>query len=209
MSCSQVGNIMFPPWEHLAQATSYSSLFTFHFSLLTSHFSLLTFHFSLLTFHFSLLTLHFSLAKRKIPHLSRHMPKTPLYKGVSPFSSPPSSLPSSLPFLSRHLSHRFTPKGWMTTSSQTSERIRLLGGSIRGDGRDKGEIWEGYGRDKNNLSHAETPIYKGISSDDGRDGDVFALFTLTYTILIFLSNYLELYGLFLIFAIKYRLIVIT
>ena len=138
MSCSQVGNIMFPPWECLAQATSYSSLFTSHFSLLTSHSSLFTFHFSLLTLHFSLFTshsslftFHFSLAKRKIPHLSRHMPKTPLYKGLLLFSSPPSSLPSSLPFLSRHLSHRFTPKGWMTTSSQTSERIRLLGGSIR------------------------------------------------------------------------------
>ena len=131
---------MFPPWEHLAQATSHSSLFTSHFSLLTLHSSLFTLPLGP-TGRF--LQKEFSLAKRKIPHPSRHMPKTPLYKGVSLFSSPPSSLPSSLPFLSRHLSHRFTPKGWMTTSSQTSERIRLLGGSIRGDGRDKGEIWEG------------------------------------------------------------------
>jgi hypothetical protein len=37
-----------------------------------------------------------------------------------------------------------------------------------------GEIREGYVRDKKNLSRAETPIYKGISSDDGRDGDVFS-----------------------------------
>ena len=28
-------------------------------------------------------------------------------------------------------------------------------------------------RDQNNLSRAETPLYKGISSDDVRDGGVF------------------------------------
>jgi hypothetical protein len=32
-----------------------------------------------------------------------------------------------------------------------------------------GEMKERYGRDKNNLSHAETPLCKGYSSDDGRD----------------------------------------
>jgi hypothetical protein len=35
----------------------------------------------------------------------------------------------------------------------------------------KGEIKERNGRDKNNLHHAETPFYKGNSSDNGRDGD--------------------------------------
>ena len=34
-----------------------------------------------------------------------------------------------------------------------------------------GEIREGYGRDENNLSRAETSFYKGDSNDDGRDGD--------------------------------------
>jgi hypothetical protein len=29
---------------------------------------------------------------------------------------------------------------------------------------------ERYGRDKNNLSRAGTPFYKGDSNDDGRDG---------------------------------------
>ena len=36
-----------------------------------------------------------------------------------------------------------------------------------------GEIWEGYGRDKNNLHYAESPLAKGIPEDDGRDGDYF------------------------------------
>jgi hypothetical protein len=32
---------------------------------------------------------------------------------------------------------------------------------------------ERNGRDKNNLHRAESPLYKGDSSDDGRDGDIF------------------------------------
>ena len=32
-----------------------------------------------------------------------------------------------------------------------------------------GEIWERNGRDEKNLSHAETPFYKGIPSEYGRD----------------------------------------
>jgi hypothetical protein len=32
---------------------------------------------------------------------------------------------------------------------------------------------ERNGRDKNNLHRAESPFYKGDSSDDGRDGDIF------------------------------------
>ena len=38
-----------------------------------------------------------------------------------------------------------------------------------------GGIREGYGRDENNPSRAEPPLYKGISSDDGRDGAIIAL----------------------------------
>jgi len=40
---------------------------------------------------------------------------------------------------------------------------------MRVDGRDLGEIWERNGRDKNDLSHAQTPLYKGIPSDNRRD----------------------------------------
>ena len=36
-----------------------------------------------------------------------------------------------------------------------------------------GVIWERYGRDENNHSRAETPLYKGDSEDDGRDEDAF------------------------------------
>jgi len=36
-----------------------------------------------------------------------------------------------------------------------------------------GEIWERNGRDENNLSHAETPFYKGISNEYGRDERFF------------------------------------
>ena len=36
-----------------------------------------------------------------------------------------------------------------------------------------GEIRERYGRDEKDLSHVEPPFYKGNSSNDGRDGDVF------------------------------------
>ena len=32
-----------------------------------------------------------------------------------------------------------------------------------------GEMKERYGRDEKNLSHAETPFYKGDSNDCGRD----------------------------------------
>lgn len=32
-----------------------------------------------------------------------------------------------------------------------------------------GEIWEIFGRDKNHLSHPESPLYKGLSEDYGRD----------------------------------------
>ena len=32
-----------------------------------------------------------------------------------------------------------------------------------------GEIRERYGRDENNPSRAQTPLYKGYPSDDGRD----------------------------------------
>ena len=41
---------------------------------------------------------------------------------------------------------------------------------------------ERYGRDKNNLSRAEHPFYKGDSSDDGRDGAFF-------TPLLIIANY--------------------
>ena len=138
MSGSQAGNIMFPPWECLAKAASYTS----------------TPHSSLFTFHSSLFTLHFSLAKRKNSHLSRRMPQTPLYKGLLPFSSHPSSLTYLSRHLSRHLSRRYA--------------YVILDKGVTG------EIREGYVRDKKNLSRAETPIYKGISSDDGRDGDIFS-----------------------------------
>ena len=37
--------------------------------------------------------------------------------------------------------------------------------------RDEGEICEGYVRDKNDPSRSESPLYKGNSSDDVRDGD--------------------------------------
>ena len=33
-----------------------------------------------------------------------------------------------------------------------------------------GEMKERYGRDKNDLSRAQSPFYKGDFSDDGRDG---------------------------------------
>jgi hypothetical protein len=36
-----------------------------------------------------------------------------------------------------------------------------------------GEMKERNGRDKNDLSHAETPLYKGIPSDYGRDERFF------------------------------------
>jgi hypothetical protein len=45
-----------------------------------------------------------------------------------------------------------------------------------------GEMKERYGRDKNNLSRAEHPFYKGDSSDDGRDGAFF-------TPLLIIANY--------------------
>lgn len=32
---------------------------------------------------------------------------------------------------------------------------------------------EGYVSDNNDLSRAESPLYKGNSSDDVRDGDIF------------------------------------
>jgi hypothetical protein len=32
-----------------------------------------------------------------------------------------------------------------------------------------GEMKERYGRDENDLSHADSPLYKGNSSDEGRD----------------------------------------
>ena len=38
-----------------------------------------------------------------------------------------------------------------------------------------GEMKERNGRDENNLSHAETPFYKGIPSDYGRDERIFEL----------------------------------
>jgi len=36
-----------------------------------------------------------------------------------------------------------------------------------------GEIRERYGRDENNPSRAQTPLYKGDSSDYGRDEGKF------------------------------------
>ena len=36
-----------------------------------------------------------------------------------------------------------------------------------------GEIRERYGRDENNPSRAQTPLYKGYPSDDGRDEGIF------------------------------------
>ena len=53
-----------------------------------------------------------------------------------------------------------------------------------------GETRERYGRDKNNLSRAKTPIYKGISEDDGRDGGIFMHAALAYTFLKFLTLFL-------------------
>jgi hypothetical protein len=38
-----------------------------------------------------------------------------------------------------------------------------------------GEIWERNGRDEKNLSRVETPLYKGIPSDYGRDERIFEL----------------------------------
>jgi len=35
------------------------------------------------------------------------------------------------------------------------------------------EIWERYGRDKKNLHHIESPLYKGDTSDYGRDEGFF------------------------------------
>jgi len=32
-----------------------------------------------------------------------------------------------------------------------------------------GEMKERYGRDENDLHRAQTPLYKGVSNDDGRD----------------------------------------
>ena len=32
-----------------------------------------------------------------------------------------------------------------------------------------GGIWERYGSDKNHLSHAESPLYKGVFEDYGSD----------------------------------------
>ena len=36
-----------------------------------------------------------------------------------------------------------------------------------------GEMKERYGRDENDLSHAEPPFYKGDSEDNGRDERIF------------------------------------
>ena len=41
------------------------------------------------------------------------------------------------------------------------------------DGRDKGEIWEGYGRDKKHPSRASAPVFTGLSEDLGRDERFF------------------------------------
>jgi len=38
-----------------------------------------------------------------------------------------------------------------------------------------GEIRERYGRDENNPSRAQTPLYKGYPSDDGRDEGILSL----------------------------------
>ena len=37
-----------------------------------------------------------------------------------------------------------------------------------------GEMKERYGRDENDLSHAEIPLYKGNPSDYGRDERIYA-----------------------------------
>ena len=72
-----------------------------------------------------------------------------------------------------------------------------------------GEIWERYGRDKNYLSRPETPLYKGISEEDGRDGgylvfyrflsvdDVYAFSRLVY-LLSFQVVSIVLYSFFFI-----------
>ena len=36
-------------------------------------------------------------------------------------------------------------------------------------GKMTGEIWERYGRDSRHLSHALSPLYKGLSRNYGRD----------------------------------------
>ena len=38
-----------------------------------------------------------------------------------------------------------------------------------------GGIRERYGRDSRHPSHPETPFYKGISEENGRDGDFFVM----------------------------------
>ena len=48
---------------------------------------------------------------------------------------------------------------------------------MRDHGRDKGGIRERYGRDSRHPSHPETPFYKGISEENGRDG-VFSVMKL-------------------------------
>lgn len=41
--------------------------------------------------------------------------------------------------------------------------------------RDKGEIWERYGRDSRNPSRSGFLFYKGVSEENGRDGDFFVM----------------------------------
>jgi hypothetical protein len=38
-----------------------------------------------------------------------------------------------------------------------------------------GGIWERYGRDLRHPSHPGTPFYKGISEENGRDGDFIVM----------------------------------
>ena len=57
-----------------------------------------------------------------------------------------------------------------------------------------GEIREGYGRDENNLSRAETPFYKGDSSDDGRDEAIFAMLLLFLKFSLVVCEFLPIFA---------------
>ena len=159
MSSSRTGNRRLPPWEYVAQSHLLALLrCSGEQARSPSYFSLLTFHFSLFTFHFSLFTFHFSLAKRKIPSsLPSDAAKPFIQRDFAIFISP-FIPPISLPYPSY-----ISPVGSCIRIYRLSISTYFV----------TGEIWERYGRDKNYLSRPETPLYKGISEDDGRDGGYF------------------------------------
>ena len=149
---SQCGNVWVPGGEHHVPAVGMFS----ESRLLHVNFSLFTFHSSLFTIHFSLFTFHYSLFTSEAKNLSS-LPSdaaNPFIQRTFAIFIPPFIPHISLTYLSLHLSRRYA--------------YVILDKGVTG------EIREGYVRDKKNLSRAETPIYKGISSDDGRDGDIFS-----------------------------------